>query len=259
MGSYRTLRIILILVVGGLVLTRLSYAQDESASDTSSAQFSEEQVESVASAFVAIQQLRQQYQQEHGNPQDLDSAQVAQIRKEFQGESQQVIEDEGITRGTFGQVLQAAQSDTTLRGRLYTEIEEAGGQVPQAPSGQGASGRGGSPPDVSQDQIRKAGQAFAQIQQVRRKFQTQFGSVQDSTRQQQIQRKYQMATQKAIQSVGLNPMQFSQVIRAAQSDPNVRRQFFSAIEAAGGSPPQPSGQAPPQGQSQPAPSPSPAP
>lgn len=254
MDSFRTVRTILILAVGALLLTRLSYAQDEAASDTSSSQFTDEQVESVANAFVAIQQLRQKYQQEHGNPQDLDSTQVAQIRKEFQGESQQVIQDEGITRGTFGQVLQAAQSDTTLRGQLYTEIEEAGGQVPE-----GSAGQSGSAPDVNQDQIQKAGEAFAQIQQVRQRFQSQYGSVQDSTRQQQIQRKYQMATQKAIQSAGLSPVQFSQVIRAAQSDPNVRQQFFSAIEAAGGSPPQPSGQAPPQGQSQPAPAPSPAP
>lgn len=255
MGSTRLARATLIIFVGALFLAPLSLAQNETASDTS-ASFSDEEVESVATAFVAIQQLRQQYQQQHGNPQDLDSAQVAEIRKEFQGETQQVIEGEGITRGTFGQVLQAAQSDSTLRNQLSSEIEEAGGQVPQGLSQQSAGG------NVTQQQIQRAGQAFAQIQQLRQQYRTKFGSVQDSTRQQQIQQKYQQATQQAIQEAGLNPMQFSQVVRAAQSDANVRQQFFAAIEAAGGQPPQPAGgQSPPpaQGGQSPSPSPSPGP
>lgn len=256
----RLLRNILAVCVLGLFLVPAANAQDESASDTASSDFTDEEVESVAAAVAAIQDLQRQYQKEHGNPANLDSSEVAQIRKEFQSERQQAIKDEGISQSTFGEVLQAAQSDTALQSQLYSEIEEAGGQTPNTQGPQGRQGGGAQQvPDVSASQIQKAGQAFAQIQQVRQRYRSQFGNVQDSTKQQQIQRKYQMATQKAIQSAGLTPMQFSQVVKAAKADPKVRKQFFSAIQQAGGQPPRPRRQAPSQGQQQPAPSPAPSP
>lgn len=256
MRAFRLLRSILAVCVLGLFLVPAVNAQDGSASDTAGSDFTDNEVESVAAAVAAIQDLQRQYQEEHGNPANLDSSEVAQIREEFQSERQQAIQDEGIDQSTFGEVLQAAQSDTALQSQLYSEIEDAGGQTPNT---QGAQGGGAQQvPDVSSSQIQKAGQAFAQIQQVRQKYQSQFGNVQDSTKQQQVQRQYQMATQKAIQSAGLTPMQFSQVVKAAQADPQVRKQFFSAIQQAGGQPPRPRQQAPSQGQ-QPAPSPAPSP
>lgn len=252
----RLLRHILVVSVLGLLLVPVASAQDESASDTGASEFTDEQVESVGTAVAAIQDLQQQYQQEHGNPANMDSSEVAQVRKEFQSKRQQAIQNEGISQSTFGEVMKAARSDTALQSQLYAAIEEAGGRTPNSPARQ----RGGSQqaPDVSASQIQKAGKAFTEIQQVRQRYRSQLGNVQDSTKQQQIQRKYQMATQKAVQSAGLSPMQFRQVMKAAKTDPKVRKQFFSAIKEAGGQPPQQRRRPPSQGQ-RPGGSPSPGP
>lgn len=94
---------------------------------------SEQELQKIANAFVAIQEIRQKYQDEHGSVED--STKMRQLQKQFRAETQQAIQEEDVSQQQFSRVLRAARSDSALRERFFSAVEEAGGEVP-GPSGQ---------------------------------------------------------------------------------------------------------------------------
>lgn len=197
----------------------------------------DEQVQAVARAYVKIQDLRQDYMQQHGNPQEMDSDEAQQVQQQFRQETQEVIEDEGLDPQTFSQVVQAAQMNPELRDDLFTAIEDEGGQVPQAPQ-QGRQQRQQQAPqvDVSDEQVQAVASVYVDIQSLREEYEQQHGNLQEleADEAQQLQQQFQQETQQLIQDEGLNPQLFGQVMQAIRTDADLRSRFFSAVEAAGG-------------------------
>lgn len=86
----------------------------------------EEDIQQVAEAYVAIEEVRQQYEAEFQQMDDPEAAQELQM--EMQEEINAVIEDmEGMTLEEYDQAVQAAQQDEELRNQLLQAIEEEQG------------------------------------------------------------------------------------------------------------------------------------
>mgnify|MGYP006426292423 CR=1 FL=1 len=103
------------------------------------------QIESAARIVVAMQQLQQKYREEYGNPQNLDSSKVAEVRRKLMKEQQQVmsqkVEEEGLNMQTFQQIMQTARQDSTLRTEMRSAImemrkQQGGGMQPPGGGGQ---------------------------------------------------------------------------------------------------------------------------
>lgn len=104
------------------------------------------QIESAARIVVAMQQLQQKYRQQYGNPQNLDSSKVAEVRRKLMKEQQQMmskkVKEEGMSMQMFQQIMQTARRDSTLRTEMRSAImemrkQEGGGmQPPQGGGGQ---------------------------------------------------------------------------------------------------------------------------
>ena len=196
---------------------------------------SDEQIESVAAAYASIQDLREQYQKEHGNLQALDSTKAAQVQRQFRKETQSIISDEGLKPQTFSLVMQTVNRDPELRNKLFSAIEEAGGQPPQMPSRQQQRPQ----PNISDAQLQSVAQAFVAIQDLRSQFQEEHGNLQalDSTKAAQVQQQFRQQTQQVLKEEGVNPQTFAQVMQAVRTNAQLRNKFFSAIKAAGGTVP----------------------
>ena len=195
---------------------------------------SDEQIESVAAAYTSIQDLREQYQEEHGNLRALDSTKAAQVQRQFRRETRAIISDEGLNPQTFSLVMRTVNRDPELREKLFSAIEEAGGQPPQMPSQ-----RQRPQPSVSNAQLQSVAQAFVAIQDLRSQFQEEHGSLQalDSTKAAQVQQQFRQQTQQVLQEEGVNPQTFARVMQAVRMNAQLRNRFFSAIKEAGGTVP----------------------
>ena len=196
---------------------------------------SDEQIESVAAAYASIQDLREQYQEEHGNLQALDSTKAAQVQQQFRQETRSIISDEGLRPQTFSLVMRTVNRDPELRDKLFSAIEEAGGQPPQMPSQQQQRPQ----PNISDAQLQSVAQAFVAIQDLREQYQEEHGNLQalDSTKAAQVQQQFRQETQQVIQEEGVNPQTFAQVMQAVRMNAQLRNKFFSAIKEAGGTVP----------------------
>lgn len=208
-------------------------------------QLSPEQISAAAQAYVEIQELREQYRSEYGSLSDVDSTKAAKIQAQFRQETQQTMKEAGISQQKFSMVMQMAPANENIKQQFFAAIKEAGGQPPQLPNQQQRrqqQQRAAPQVDVSDEQLQEVAEAFVSIQELRQQFQQEHGSVQDSTKMQQLQKKFQAEAQQAIQDTDVSQQLFSKILRAARSDAELRKRFFAAVEEAGGEVPSASGQ-----------------
>lgn len=83
---------------------------------------SEDEKEAVAHAYVSVEMIRAEYQDEFADIEDPDEAQ--NIQQQFQEEVNEAIEEEGITLELYDQAIQATQTDAELRDDLLARIDE---------------------------------------------------------------------------------------------------------------------------------------
>lgn len=88
-------------------------------------ELSEEEKDAVAHAYVSVEMIRAQYQDEFANIEDPEEAQ--RIQQQFQEEVNEAIEEEGITLELYDQAIQATQTDAELRDDLLARIDEIRG------------------------------------------------------------------------------------------------------------------------------------
>lgn len=83
---------------------------------------SDDELETVASVFIEIQALQQSYMPRMQQAEDQEEA--MQLRQEFQQEVTEKIDaEEDITPERFGNIMRAAQADSTLAERITTAVE----------------------------------------------------------------------------------------------------------------------------------------
>ncbi len=213
---------------------------------TRAIQLSPEQIAAAGQAFVEIQEVRKEYRDEYGSLSNVDSTKAAEIRSQYRQETQQVIKEAGISAQNFSMVMQMAPSNDSIKKQFFAAIEEAGGTPPQLPNPQQQRRRGqqrAAPQvDVSDAQLKKIAQAFVSIQDLRKNFRQEHGSVQDSTKQRQLQQQFRSEAQAAIKEANVSQQLFGKVLQAARSDAELRKRFFSFVAEAGGDVPSASGQ-----------------
>lgn len=108
----------------------------------SSSDVSDQQVNKAAQIAVALQQsgrqmrieMQKQMRSKYGNPQEMDSTQKAQMRKERRSQMQQMRKEQmkmmqqktqevGLSPQMFQQIMRSARQDSTLRKRLRTAMK----------------------------------------------------------------------------------------------------------------------------------------
>jgi hypothetical protein len=128
----------------------------------SSSDVSDEQLDTVAKIAVKTQmatrqqrmKLRQDMKKKYGNPQDMDSTQKAQARREIRKKQmamrkqtmqtlQEEAKKEGMKASMVQRVLQSARKDSTLKQRLQKAMKaEAQARRSGMKGGQGSGGQG---------------------------------------------------------------------------------------------------------------------
>lgn len=192
---------------------------------------SDQEIQAIAQAFVAIQKLQQQYRQEHGNINTLDSAAARKVQRQFQQELRQLLQDqENVTPFRFQQVMQTARQDTALRQRLTGAIQEQGGQLmgPAAAAGAPRSGSGRAAPNVSSDQVQSAARAYVAIQEVK----SHYRETQDADPEESGAQELGREIVETIEEHDLTRETFKQVMLGARRSPQLRTQLLSAIDQA---------------------------
>jgi len=108
----------------------------------SASEVSDEQVQTAARIATTIQsamraqqmKMRKQMKQKYGNPQEMDSTQKAQARKEMKRQQMQMrkkqmqmmqeeAEKEGMSADTFRQIMRSAQQDSTLKKEIQAAMK----------------------------------------------------------------------------------------------------------------------------------------
>jgi flagellar biosynthesis GTPase FlhF len=118
----------------------------------SSADVTEEQVQTAARILMSVQaaarqdqmQTQREMQEKYGNPQQMDSTEMAAAREEMQRRQQEMrkkqmkmmqqeAEAEGMAPQRFQTIMRSAQQDSTLRTRLRQAMKaQVQNQAPQA-------------------------------------------------------------------------------------------------------------------------------
>ncbi len=86
------------------------------------ADFSEEDIDKVATAYVDIIDIRESYHEKLANVEDPDEAQ--QIQMEANEKITETVEENGVSVETYNDVITAAQSDEGLMNDLLSKIDE---------------------------------------------------------------------------------------------------------------------------------------
>ena len=87
------------------------------------AEFSDGQLKSFAMAWTNINQLAEQWKPQVEGAQSEDQA--AEMLKQFEAEANQVIEQtEGIAAADYENIMKAAQTDPTLKERIFAMLQE---------------------------------------------------------------------------------------------------------------------------------------
>lgn len=128
-------------------------------STLSASDVSQEQVQSAARIAVTIQssmraqqmKMRKQMKQKYGNPQQMDSTQKAQARKEMRRQQmemrkqqmkmmQQEAQKENMDPAMFRRIMRSAQQDSTLKQQIQqamkTQMKQQRSQMRQNPNPQ---------------------------------------------------------------------------------------------------------------------------
>jgi len=85
------------------------------------ADFSDQEVDNAASAYVDIIDIREQYQQQLAEVDDPEAAQ--DIQMEANEKITQAVEDNGIDVETYNDIITAAQADEGLMNELLEKID----------------------------------------------------------------------------------------------------------------------------------------
>lgn len=83
--------------------------------------FSDDELDSFAEAYVDVEALQAQYQAEFGTVDDPEQAQ--QIQQRFQTDVLQTIEAQGLDAERYDQIIQATQVDPEFTDDLLARIE----------------------------------------------------------------------------------------------------------------------------------------
>ncbi len=86
------------------------------------ADFSDEEIDKVASAYVDIIDIREGYHERLANVKDPEEAQ--QIQMEANEKITEAVEENGVSVETYNDVITAAQSDEGLMNNLLSKIDE---------------------------------------------------------------------------------------------------------------------------------------
>jgi len=132
--------------------------QPDTTQTLSSSDVSDEQVRQAAEIMVALQtqgrqmqmQMRKDMKRKFGNPQDLDSTEKENMRRELKRQQRQMQQKQmkmmkkkssevGMPPETFRRVMRSAQQDSTLQKRLQTAMKKQAKQR-QPQQGQGPPG-----------------------------------------------------------------------------------------------------------------------
>lgn len=194
---------------------------------------SDQEIQAVAQAYVAIQELRQKLQQQHGNIATLDSTQAQQVQMQFQQQSRQILQNQqNITPYRFTQVMQTVQQDADLRQRLTSAIQEQGGGPAMAPGAAAGAprGRGGATAAQNFDsaQVQAAANAYVAIQEVKAQYREQ----QDADPNEEGPQEVGPEIVETIEEHDLTRETFKQVMLGARTNPQLRTELLSAIESA---------------------------
>jgi Domain of unknown function (DUF4168) len=82
----------------------------------------EPQLRSFAKAYVEVQKIREFYEPQLGNTQNPQKAN--EIEREARSKITDAIVKEGLTLDSYGQIVQTANADETLRKRIIELINE---------------------------------------------------------------------------------------------------------------------------------------
>jgi len=133
--------------------------QQDTTQTLSSSDVTDEQVQKAAQIAVALQssgrqmqmEMRKKMKRKYGNPQEMDSTQKANMRRDLRSQQRQMrkkqmkmmrqkTQEVGMDPQTFRRVMKATQQDSTLQKRIQTAMKaemkkQQGGQGPQGPGG----------------------------------------------------------------------------------------------------------------------------
>lgn len=96
--------------------------QEFQAPDIDASDVSEEELDSVANAYVKIIDIREQYQPSLANAEDPETAQ--EIQREANEEMVSAVEETDLDVETYNQIVMAAEADEELREQLFEKIDE---------------------------------------------------------------------------------------------------------------------------------------
>ena len=82
--------------------------------------FSEDQLESFVSARAEVDELRQEFQPKFQEADDVEQAQ--KLRKEFQKEAVQILDDEGLDVQTYNGIVKGMDRNKELRNKIQKKM-----------------------------------------------------------------------------------------------------------------------------------------
>lgn len=85
--------------------------------------FSDSELEQFASAFVEVEEVRNEYGPRLGEADDMEAA--TEIQQEANELMTQAIEDSGLTVETYNAIAQSTQTDPELREQILGKVESA--------------------------------------------------------------------------------------------------------------------------------------
>lgn len=82
--------------------------------------FSEDQIESFVSARAEVDELRQEFRPKFQEAEDVDTAQ--NLRKEFQKEAIQILDEEGLDVQTYNGIVKGMDRNKELRNKIQKKM-----------------------------------------------------------------------------------------------------------------------------------------
>lgn len=84
--------------------------------------------------------------------------------------------------------------------------------------------------EVSDQEMEAAARAYIRVEDITAEYRAKFEQTQDQERAKEIQQEMRSATDAVIEEEGLNPQRYDQIIRAAQSDDQLRSELLALLE-----------------------------
>jgi hypothetical protein len=114
----RALALVLFTVVAA---APMALAQQVAPQPPTDMEFTEDELDQFSEAYVDLQLLQVQYQNEHGDVQD--EVELMQIQQQFQADAMQTLQESGIDPVRYEQIIVATQLDEGLAEEIVARIE----------------------------------------------------------------------------------------------------------------------------------------